>query len=272
MTDFNIYSKRNSDDQPASFRRVLWFYTNYDCNLHCSYCVAESSPRAARREIGIDTVRARVEEAQVLEFEHVYFTGGEPFLLDSIYEMLDFAARRLPTTILTNAMLLQRNRLEQLAEIRTDNLIIQVSLDGGSPAHHDAYRGAGSWVKTVDGLKKLVDQGFRVRLSSTETPANTAHLQEICALRQSLGISEDDHIIRPLARRGFSKAGLEISKTNLAPEITLNNDGFYWHPLSTDPDMRVLNSDRSLSEVVEKIQAELDGSSQDDNNSHKTFR
>ena len=111
-----------------------------------------------------------------------------------------------------------------------------------------------------------------MRLSTTETPANTAHLQEIRALRQSLGISEDDHIIRPLARRGFSKAGLEVSKTNLAPEITLNNDGFYWHPLSTDPDMRVLDSDRSLLEVVEKIHAELDGLSQDGNNSHKTFR
>jgi MoaA/NifB/PqqE/SkfB family radical SAM enzyme len=234
--------------------------------------VAESSPRTARQEIGVETVKARVEEAQVLEFEHIYFTGGEPFLLDSIYEMLTFASSRLPTTILTNAMLLQRKRLERLAEIRTDNLTIQVSLDGGSPAPHDAYRGAGSWARTVDGLKNLVSAGFRVRLATTETPANTAHLQELCALRQSLGISEDDHIIRPLARRGFSKAGLEVSKTNLAPEITLNNDGFYWHPLSTDPDMRVLNSDRSLSEVVEKIQAELVGSPQDANSSHQTFQ
>ena len=26
----------------------LWIYTNYDCNLRCSYCVAKSSPNAPR--------------------------------------------------------------------------------------------------------------------------------------------------------------------------------------------------------------------------------
>lgn len=272
MTDFNIYLDTISDDQSTSFRKVLWVYTNYDCNLRCTYCVAKSSPRTARREIEIETVKARVEQAQALGFEHIYFTGGEPFLLDSIYEMLAFASSRIPTTILTNAMLLQGKRLERLAEVRTDNLIIQVSLDGGSSETHDAYRGAGSWVKTVEGIKTLISMGFRVSLSTTETPANTAHLQEICAFREYLGIPEEDHFIRPLARRGFSKAGLEVSKANLAPEITLNKDAFYWHPLSTDTDMHVSDSDRLLSEVVEIIQAELVRSSQSNNNSHKTFQ
>ena len=27
----------------------VWIYTNYDCNLQCSYCLAYSSPRAPRR-------------------------------------------------------------------------------------------------------------------------------------------------------------------------------------------------------------------------------
>ena len=29
---------------PPAFLWKLWIYTNYDCNLRCSYCVAKSSP------------------------------------------------------------------------------------------------------------------------------------------------------------------------------------------------------------------------------------
>ena len=28
----------------------VWFYTNYNCTLACSYCLTESSPRSDRRE------------------------------------------------------------------------------------------------------------------------------------------------------------------------------------------------------------------------------
>ena len=30
----------------STFDWKLWIYTNYDCNLSCTYCVAEASPRA----------------------------------------------------------------------------------------------------------------------------------------------------------------------------------------------------------------------------------
>ena len=43
----------------------LWIYTNYDCNLRCSYCLAESAPGAPRRAIGLDVVRRLVDEAKL---------------------------------------------------------------------------------------------------------------------------------------------------------------------------------------------------------------
>jgi MoaA/NifB/PqqE/SkfB family radical SAM enzyme len=235
----------------------LWIYTNYHCNLACSYCVAESTPQASRRVVSLDFVQRLVEEAEALGFEHFYFTGGEPFLLDEIYEMLAYASQRAPTTVLTNAMLFKGRRLEQLEQIRNERLIVQVSLDGSRPEQHDPYRGAGSWQKTVEGLRRLLERGFQVRISTTETPANTGHLDEICAYHLSLGIPEEDHFIRPLARRGFSQQGMEVCKANLAPELTVNDRGVYWHPLSTDPDMLVSEQVFPLAEVVEKAQAEL---------------
>jgi molybdenum cofactor biosynthesis enzyme MoaA len=41
----------------------LWVYTNHDCNLSCSYCVAESTPRALRNAIGLENACCIVDEA-----------------------------------------------------------------------------------------------------------------------------------------------------------------------------------------------------------------
>ena len=91
-----------------AFQWKLWIYTNYDCNLRCSYCVAKSSPNAPRRAIGLANVQRLVDEAVALGFDHVFFTGGEPFLLNDIYDMLAYSSARVKTTVLTNAMLLRR--------------------------------------------------------------------------------------------------------------------------------------------------------------------
>jgi MoaA/NifB/PqqE/SkfB family radical SAM enzyme len=198
-------------ENPAEMQWKLWIYTNYDCHLRCSYCVAESSPEAPRRAIEVETVKQIVDEAIALGFREFFFTGGEPFILDEIYEMLDYSAQYAQTTVLTTGMLLKRRRLARLKEIANRNLSIQVSLDGGRAQHHDAYRGVGTWAQTVEAIKRLQEGNFHVRLSTTETPVNSDHLHEICELHNSLGIPEEDHFIRPLAKRGFSSDGVEVS-------------------------------------------------------------
>ena len=251
-------TKRDNHQHPPAFLWKLWIYTNYDCNLKCSYCVAKSGPKVPRRALGLDYVRRLVDEAVDLGFEQVFFTGGEPFILDEIYEMLAYASARIKSTVLTNAMLLRGQRLEKLCAIGNEDLIVQVSLDGGRPEDHDAYRGAGTWEKTVEGIRLLQERGFRVRLGTTETPVNSPHLDKLCDFHRSLGIPDEDHFVRPLAKRGYSREGLELDMGTLVPEITVNLDGVFWHPLSTDADMKVSRTLFPLSESVEKIREHLD--------------
>jgi MoaA/NifB/PqqE/SkfB family radical SAM enzyme len=243
---------------PSALLWKLWIYTNYDCNLRCSYCVAKSSPNAPRRAIGLANVRRLVDEAVGLGFDHVYFTGGEPFLLNDIYEMLAYSSVHVRTTVLTNAMLLRGPRLDKLVAIANDNLIVQVSLDGGRPEDHDAYRGKGAWAKTVEGIQVLQARGFRVRLGTTETPVNCVHLKELCEFHRTLGIPDEDHFVRPLAKRGYSREGLELNMVDLVPELTINLDGVFWHPLSTDADMLVSKQIFPLATAVEHVWQQLD--------------
>ena len=117
--------------EAPAFPWKLWIYTNYDCNLRCRYCVAKSSPNAPRRAIGLANVQRLIDESTQLGFVHAFFTGGEPFLLPDVYDMLAYSAARMQTTVLTNAMLLHGTRLEKLVAVANDRLIVQVSLDGG---------------------------------------------------------------------------------------------------------------------------------------------
>ena len=253
----------SASDQPgadAPLAWKLWVYTNYDCNLSCSYCVAESSPRAARRGLSLETVRQVVDEAITLGFGHLLFTGGEPFVLDDIYDMLAYASARAQTTVLTNAMLLHGSRLERLAAIASDRLTIQVSLDGARPEQHDACRGTGTWLKTMEAIRRLQERGFHLRLSTTETPANIDHIDELQALRRSLGIPEEGHVIRPLAHRGFAQEGIEVAVDNLMPEVTVTVDGVFWHPLASPSsrDMQVSSEIFPLAAAVDCIEQQLD--------------
>ena len=247
---------------PSAMLWKLWIYTNYDCNLKCAYCVAKSGPTVPRRALGMAAVQRLVDESVALGFGDVFFTGGEPFLLESVYEMLAYSAARIKTTVLTNAMLLRGKRLERLVALAdkmpVDRLIVQVSLDGGRPEDHDAYRGAGSWQKTVDGIHLLQERGFRVRIGTTETPVNAPHLSKVCDFHRQMGIPDEDHFIRPLAKRGYSREGLELGMYNLVPELTVNLDGIFWHPLATDHDMQVSRELFPLSVAVQKIQGQLE--------------
>jgi MoaA/NifB/PqqE/SkfB family radical SAM enzyme len=114
-------------------------------------------------------------------------------------------------------MLLRGQRLERLRAIANDNLRVQFSLDGGHPEHHDPYRGDGTWLKTVEGIRLALEEGIRVSISTTETPANSAHLEELHEFWRGLGIRDEEHLIRPLARRGFSRECLKWAPNASCP-------------------------------------------------------
>ena len=235
----------------------IWIYTNYDCNLSCSYCVAESYIGADRRGLSATQVYQILEEAAALGLNDLFLTGGEPFILHEIFSMIAYGLEHMNhVTVLSNGILLKGKRLEQLVALpHREHLTIQISLDGSRPDIHDLYRGPGSWQKAIDAIVRLKQAGFHVRLGTTQTPENSHDLAATCELHRSLGISDEDHIIRPLVRRGFSLKGMPLSLPALEPEVTVNRDGVYWHPVATDADLMISPTLFPLAESVSQIRA-----------------
>jgi len=75
-----------------------------------------------------------------------------------------------------------------------------------------------------------------------------------------LGIPKDEHLIRPLAKRGFSREGLDVGIDSLVPEVTITANGAYWHPLvsPSETDMRMTQQVLPLADAVVAIQKRLD--------------
>jgi MoaA/NifB/PqqE/SkfB family radical SAM enzyme len=232
----------------------LWIYTNYDCNLSCSYCVAESFVGSERKGLDLSQVCHLIDQAVEIGMTDLFLTGGEPFILHDIFDMIAYGLERMHVTVLSNGILLKGRCLEQLKALsHRERLTIQISLDGSNAAIHDFYRGHGSWQKAIDAIQRLKAQGFHVRLGTTQTPENGQDLAAMCQLHRALDIPDEDHIIRPLVRRGFSAKGMAISLPVLEPEVTVNRDGVYWHPVATDPDLLISHQLFPLREAVDQI-------------------
>lgn len=239
-------------DRPIGSR--LWLYANVDCNLRCDYCCVRSSPTAARRELGLARVQQIAREAVPLGVREIFVTGGEPFLLEDIGEILQACAEAAPTTVLTNGMLFAGRRLAALRSLSRERVALQISLDSPEPARHDRHRGPGTWVRAWEGIQRARAEGFRVRIAATV--ACDAEVGEFRRFLDANRIEERDRVIRRIALRGFAAEGLALARADLIPEVTITAEGVYWHPVGAeDADLLVRSEIFPLAESFAAVKA-----------------
>jgi MoaA/NifB/PqqE/SkfB family radical SAM enzyme len=214
----------------------LWFYANYHCNLQCSYCLTESGPRVARREIDAEAVLARAAEAEELGFTAFGVTGGEPFIREDLPALVAELGRRRPTVVLSNGTLFNARRLRALEPLADLPVHVQISLDHPDPVANDTMRGPENFRKVVEAIPRLVERGIGVKIATTlEDPAavDPDERERLCELHRSLGVPDEDHVVRPIIHRGRAAAnelGLAAGFEQLDPELTLTADGAFYSP------------------------------------------
>lgn len=169
--------------------RTLWINTGTLCNIACSHCYIESSPRNDRLVyLTAAELRAYLDEIarDHLPTEEIGFTGGEPFMNPDIMEMLEEClARGFRVLVLTNAMRPMQRLKQPLLELqrrRGAKLTLRVSLDHYTRALHEEERGDGTWQPTFDGLRWLAANGFSVAVAG-----RTLWGEPDAAMRQGFG-------------------------------------------------------------------------------------
>jgi len=232
----------------------VWIYSNYHCNLACSYCLTESSPRSERRELTAEQMLTIAIEAKALGFSGVGVTGGEPMLLPWLPETVAEMADHLPVILLTNGTLLGGDRFERAAPLAHPNIALQISLDSHLPDINDMARGPDNFDKVVAIVPRLIVSGIRVRIATTTGGAlDDPALDPLRELVRSLGVRDEDHIVRPIVRRGRADErdlGVHAIARDIPSELTIAADGAFWG--SFGPTVRAgrLDTDLLLTRTI----------------------
>jgi len=179
---------------------TLWFNTGTQCNLACTTCYIDSSPRNdALAYLTLAQVETFLDEIvrQRLATREIAFTGGEPFMNPAMLPILRLCLERgFAVLVLSNAMQPMRRFESQLLALKgRERLTIRVSLDHYTREVHEAERGV-SWDKAMAGLAWLAAHGFRIavagrRLEHESEAAARAGYRELFA-RHALPLDAGD--------------------------------------------------------------------------------
>ena len=149
------------------------------CNLHCVHCLRG----APRPDDGLskEEICQLVDQLAALGCMRLRFTGGEPFARPGFLAIVEHAwRRRMAMVILTNGTLITSDVACTLSDLHVHEF--QVSLYGASPETHEAVtRVAGSFSMTLRGIRRLLDQGLRVRVMM---PVLAMNVREVGAVRE----------------------------------------------------------------------------------------
>ncbi len=235
----------------------VWFYSNYHCNLACAYCLTESSPDSDKRALSADQMVGIAQQAADLGFTDIGVTGGEPFLAADMPYTLARLTDILPTVVLTNGMLLSDARLERMRPLADRNLKIQISLDADAAETNDSKRGDDNFRKVIANIPRLVDAGLTVRIATTiDGEPDPESMERLCALHRSLGVSDDEHIVRPIVHRGRAVEygwGVEASTGNLPAELTVMAEGTFWSPFGPTVSNGELDTDLLITRTIDPL-------------------
>lgn len=236
----------------------VWFYSNYHCNLACAYCLTESAPGSARRQLDGGQIVRLARQAADLGFTDLGVTGGEPFLLPTMPDLLAELGAILPTVALSNGTLFTEHRLRRLAPLAELPVAVQISLDAPEPDLNDELRAPDNFAKVLDAVPRLVDAGIRVRIASTieADRLDAGQHARLCELHRRLGVPDEDHLVRPIIRRGRAveqDLGRHFDHTEIPAELTVTVDGAFWSPFGPTVRDGRLDTDLLVTRTIEPL-------------------
>ena len=226
---------------------TLWFNTGTLCNIECVNCYIESSPTNDRLVyITADEVSAYLDQLEERDWgvREIAFTGGEPFMNP---EMIEMARRSLErgydVLILTNAMrpMMRKSVKAGLQALQADygtKLTLRISVDHYAAKYHDEERGAGSFEKTLEGMRWLRDEGIQMAVAGRTMWGETD--AESRAGFSKLYATENFNI--DALNPGMTVLFPEMDEKADVPEITVD----CWGILNKSPDEVMCSSSRMV--------------------------
>lgn len=202
---------------------VLQWHITERCNLRCAHCYQDgyAGTELSHREL-LGILGQYVElldgwrQRSLWPIDaHINVTGGEPFARKDFPGLLEvFAALkgRFSFGILTNGTFIDSAMARHLRGLGPR--VVQVSIEG-TQATHDAIRGPGTFDRTVEAIRHLVEARVRTSISFTAHRGNFREFPEVARLGRRLGVAQvwSDRLIPSGSGAGLGEMVLTPAET-----------------------------------------------------------
>lgn len=208
---------------PRATIREMRIAVSYYCNLRCQHCyVPETSRFAYKRliephQLSIDELETFIDMlAEECGTKSISITGGEA-LLAVVWPRTERVMQRalnhgLKTRLITAGSGQVDVETVLRSARRSDNLLLQVSLDGITPDLVDGFRGkAGAWQHAVDTIRTIAAAGTSVLVRYTVTDDNFDQTIGCYDLVAELGASS--FVVKPMFSTGTARQHKELLVT-----------------------------------------------------------
>jgi len=165
----NVVWRRRFSDMiktgKAPLPKKMIFELTMRCNLTCTFCFRD---KLSTKELTHNEV-INILDHLGQSVKKVGFTGGEVFLRQDIFEILDYlATKKISVGLLSNATLLNEEKIDKLVSYRDIN--IGISMDGLENTHNK-IRGKNAFEKTFRNIK-LINKRIPLGVNTVVTKDN----------------------------------------------------------------------------------------------------
>jgi len=170
-----------------NFPATVNFLITNQCNLDCVICSAHSMLNKNDELSSAEIIRFIKEIAPAKPA--IFLGGGEPFIRNDIFEILDcIKTRGLKYGIVTNGTLLDEKNIKKLFTVSPEIMIFSVH---GDAVSHDAKTGKqGAFTALSTAIKLAVAQRKKttILLNSVITPDNYLDLEKVIIQGKTAGV------------------------------------------------------------------------------------
>jgi MoaA/NifB/PqqE/SkfB family radical SAM enzyme len=188
MDNFTHTQDSSKDKSRVHYREFhnIFLYITERCQLRCGHCYMGD-----RLERGLsfsfEDIKRIMVSCRKLGSEYITFLGGEPTLHPNLSEIIDYAHELGYKQVMmdSNGLSYSRIRIIQPEKL----YYTTISLDGATEFSHDKVRGKGTFAKTINTIKKLVRNGYRVRINCTIFNFNVYEAPLLLEIADEIGVS-----------------------------------------------------------------------------------
>lgn len=164
---------------------ISWNTTN-QCNMYCGHCYRDAGARSDE-ELSTEQGKQLIDEIVKAEFKIMIFSGGEPFMRDDIFELVEYAIKSgLRVVFGTNGTLITKEVAQKLKDLGV--MGVGISLDSMDKAKHDKLRQyENAWDEAVRGMNNCREAGLAFQIHTTVMDWNDHEVTDLTDFAVEMG-------------------------------------------------------------------------------------